>query len=98
MQIFLETDRLTLRYFTEEDADHLFELDSDPAVMRFLRGSAPTPLDQIRDTIIPFFLSFYEEPGQDRLGSAFAWRRPRLIARTIGGHQSRNHGVRPGRS
>lgn len=30
MKIFLETERLILRQFTEDDADNLFELDSDP--------------------------------------------------------------------
>jgi [ribosomal protein S5]-alanine N-acetyltransferase len=36
--IILETDRLTLRRFTDTDADGrlLFELDSDPEVMRFI--------------------------------------------------------------
>jgi RimJ/RimL family protein N-acetyltransferase len=66
MQIFLETDRLTLRRFTEEDADNLFELNGDPAVMRFLTGGTPTPREEIRDRVIPFFLSYYER--FDRLG------------------------------
>ncbi|MEV5710450.1 GNAT family N-acetyltransferase [Actinoallomurus sp. NPDC052274] len=38
MSIFLKTDRLTLRRFTEADEDDLVELDSDPEVMRFLNG------------------------------------------------------------
>jgi RimJ/RimL family protein N-acetyltransferase len=36
MQIFLETERLVLRRFTEDDVDNLVELDSDPDVMRFI--------------------------------------------------------------
>jgi RimJ/RimL family protein N-acetyltransferase len=43
MQVFLETRRLLLRRFTEADADNLFDLDSDPEVMRFLTGAEPTP-------------------------------------------------------
>ena len=35
MKVFLETERLILRRFTEDDADHLFELDSDREVIRF---------------------------------------------------------------
>ncbi|HWI64017.1 MAG TPA: GNAT family N-acetyltransferase [Symbiobacteriaceae bacterium] len=41
MQIFLETERLVLRPLTPADAEHLCELDSDPAVMRFITGGAP---------------------------------------------------------
>jgi RimJ/RimL family protein N-acetyltransferase len=60
MQVFLETDRLVLRRLTEADADHLVELDSDPAVMRFLSGGAPTPRDVIEREILPRFLRSYE--------------------------------------
>jgi RimJ/RimL family protein N-acetyltransferase len=60
MQIFLETERLTLRRFTEDDVDHLFDLNSDPEVMRYLTGGEPTPREQIRDEIIPFHLGVYE--------------------------------------
>ncbi len=42
MQIFLETERLVLRQFTEDDVDNLVELDSDPEVMRFITGGRPT--------------------------------------------------------
>ncbi len=60
VQIFLETDRLKLRQFTEEDVDNLFALNRDPEVMRYLTGGKPTPREEIRDGIIPFHLSFYE--------------------------------------
>jgi RimJ/RimL family protein N-acetyltransferase len=36
MQIFLESDRLMLRRFTESDVDNLHDLDGDPQVMRFI--------------------------------------------------------------
>jgi RimJ/RimL family protein N-acetyltransferase len=60
MQIFLETARLTLRRFTAADEDNLFELNSDPEVMRFLTGGRPTPRDVMRTRIIPSFLAYYE--------------------------------------
>lgn len=60
MPVFLETSRLVLRAFTENDVDHLFELNGDPDVMWFLSGGEPTPREEVRDRIIPFFLSFYE--------------------------------------
>jgi RimJ/RimL family protein N-acetyltransferase len=59
MKIFLETDRLILRRFTEADEDNLVELDGDPAVMRFLNGGRPTPRDEIRGRVLPAFLGYY---------------------------------------
>jgi RimJ/RimL family protein N-acetyltransferase len=38
MEIVLETERLILRRFTEDDVDNLVALDSDPEVMRYLNG------------------------------------------------------------
>ncbi len=60
MQVFLETDRLVLRRFTEADVDNLFELNGDPEVMRFLNGGKPTPRDAIQTDILPRFLHYYE--------------------------------------
>jgi RimJ/RimL family protein N-acetyltransferase len=58
MQILLETERLALRRFREDDADNLFHLDSDPEVMRFLSGGTPTPRDVIETDILPRFLHY----------------------------------------
>jgi RimJ/RimL family protein N-acetyltransferase len=63
MDIFLETDRLTLRRFTRADEDNLFDLNSDPEVMRFLTGGAGTPRAEVRDSILPFLVGCYEEYG-----------------------------------
>jgi RimJ/RimL family protein N-acetyltransferase len=60
MRVFLETERLVLRRFTEADVDNLFELDSDPDVMRFLTGGRPTPRDVIRNETLSRFLRYYE--------------------------------------
>jgi RimJ/RimL family protein N-acetyltransferase len=60
MGIFLETDRLVLRQFTAGDVDHIVELDSDPAVMRYLTGGRPTPLEEVRDVVLPFWLAYHE--------------------------------------
>jgi RimJ/RimL family protein N-acetyltransferase len=67
MHSILETPRLTLRQFTEDDVDNLSDLNSDPAVMRYLTGGRPTPREQIRDQIIPFHLGVYDR--LDRLGT-----------------------------
>jgi RimJ/RimL family protein N-acetyltransferase len=64
MQVFLETERLVLRRFTAGDVDNLFDLDSDPEVMRFLNGGTPTPREVIEHDILPRFLRSYERfPG-----------------------------------
>jgi RimJ/RimL family protein N-acetyltransferase len=60
VQIFLETERLQLRRFTEDDVEDLLELDGDPEVMRFINGGRPTPRDEIEHEILPAFLAHYE--------------------------------------
>jgi RimJ/RimL family protein N-acetyltransferase len=61
MHVHLETDRLILRRFTAADVDLLVELDSDPAVMRYLTGGAPTSRAVIEHDILPRWLSYYEQ-------------------------------------
>jgi RimJ/RimL family protein N-acetyltransferase len=60
VHVILETQRLTLRQFTEDDVDNLFDLNSDPEVMRYLAGGRSTPREVLRDEIIPFHLAVYE--------------------------------------
>ena len=60
MKIFLETERLWLRQFTEDDVDNLVDLDSDPDVMRYINGGRPTPRDEIRNDYLPAFFRYYE--------------------------------------
>jgi RimJ/RimL family protein N-acetyltransferase len=64
MHVLLETERLVLRRFTKNDADNLFDLDSDPDVMRFLSGGTSTPRGVIETDILPRFLRYDERfPG-----------------------------------
>jgi len=60
MCVFLETDRLVLRRFTMKDADLLFQLDSDPEVMRYVDGGLPPSRREIVDVTLPAFLSYYD--------------------------------------
>ncbi|MGW5676105.1 GNAT family N-acetyltransferase [Streptomyces sp. NPDC003860] len=53
MPVLLETARLALRPFTADDADRLFELDGDPAVMRYLSGGEPTSRETVRTRVLP---------------------------------------------
>jgi RimJ/RimL family protein N-acetyltransferase len=43
VHIILETPRLVMRQFTKDDVDNLFDLNSDPEVMRYTTGGRPTP-------------------------------------------------------
>jgi RimJ/RimL family protein N-acetyltransferase len=67
IHIILETPRLALRQFAEDDVANLFDLNSDSEVMRYLTGGRPTPRDEIRDQIIPVHLAAYDR--LDRLGT-----------------------------
>jgi RimJ/RimL family protein N-acetyltransferase len=64
MDVYAETARLLLRRFTTADVDVLVELDSDPAVMRYINGGAPTPRAEVVDEVLPAFLAYYDRwPG-----------------------------------
>lgn len=56
MDLFLETERLVLRPFSDTDVDHLFALDSDPDVMRFINGGRPASREAIRGLTLPRLL------------------------------------------
>ena len=51
---------MILRRLTEDDADDLFELDSDPEVMQYLTGGVPHTRSFIADKALPHFLGFYD--------------------------------------
>ena len=52
------TTRLTFRLMTEQDDELLFELDQDPAVMRYLTDGKPTSRADISNVFIPRMLSY----------------------------------------
>ena len=60
MQVFLETERLILCQFTQDDVENLVELDSDPEVMRYLNGGVATPREVVERNILPRFIGYYE--------------------------------------
>ncbi len=79
MDNYLKTERLVLRHFTADDAELLIELDSDPAVMRYLSGGVPTPPEVIRDIHLPKIIAGYGKWGgqlglfaaYEKVGGAF---------------------------
>lgn len=61
---FLQTARLLLKRFTADDADLLIELDSDPAVMRYLTGGEPENAPEVvRERGVASILAGYERWG-----------------------------------
>ncbi|TDE41703.1 N-acetyltransferase [Nonomuraea mesophila] len=74
MHVYLETERLVLRPFTESDADHLFALDNDPHVMRYLNGGRPTPREVIVGETLPAFIaSGFFAAVEKRSGAFIGW-------------------------
>lgn len=61
--VFLETERLLLRQFTKSDVNHLFELDSNPAVVRFVDPQYPIERETIIEQMLPRLLHIYEVSG-----------------------------------
>lgn len=61
--VLLETERLILRRVREADADHLFDLDNDPEVMRFINGGTPASRLVIENKILPTFMRYDDLPG-----------------------------------
>jgi RimJ/RimL family protein N-acetyltransferase len=59
--ILLETGRMYFREFRADDAARLFELDSDPEVMRYITKGRPTPLAKIEGEVIPRFLNYHTQ-------------------------------------
>ncbi|MQA10965.1 MAG: GNAT family N-acetyltransferase [Pseudonocardiaceae bacterium] len=61
MDVFLETERMLLRRFTESDVDNLVTLDGDPRVMRFLNGGDPISREEIETEVLPEILDHYKD-------------------------------------
>src|SRR5215207_8361194 len=61
MKPFLTTKRLVLRRLTPDDAQALFELDSDPEVVCWANpGGKTTPYEEVHNQLLPRLLSYYE--------------------------------------
>ena len=60
MSLFLETDRLLLREFTPHDAQLLWDLDSDPEVMRYIGPFRLDSLDEYRLRIAQY-IEYYQQ-------------------------------------
>ena len=65
MTAVLETDRLRLRQFIEADAGSLFELDSDPEVMRYVGPQFALPDEAAYRERIRTYFRPYHDKGPD---------------------------------
>jgi RimJ/RimL family protein N-acetyltransferase len=57
----MQTQRLSLRQFTAEDAHYLHQIDNDPDVMRYINGGIPISLENIQIKFLPLFLKYDKE-------------------------------------
>ena len=62
----IETPRLLLRPFIEEDAPAMFELDSDPRVARYIGNKTVKSLEETRKIMRHVFAQ-YERNGIGRM-------------------------------
>lgn len=66
MKVILETDRLLLRQYVEEDAEAFFKLNSDPEVLRFVPDKALLNVEQARQILIDHPIADYRKYGFGR--------------------------------
>lgn len=60
MQI-TDSARLTYRLMGKDDAQALWELDQDPAVMQFINGGKPNSMDTINKVFLPRMQAYTDE-------------------------------------
>jgi [ribosomal protein S5]-alanine N-acetyltransferase len=66
MKVILETDRLLLREYVEEDAEAFFKLNSDPEVLRFIPDKALLNVEQARQLLVDHPIADYRKYGFGR--------------------------------
>src|SRR5207249_2418258 len=66
MKVILETDRLLMRQYVEEDADAFFKLNSDPEVLRFVPDKRLLNVEQARQILIDHPIADYRKYGFGR--------------------------------
>ena len=66
MKVILETDRLLLREYVEDDAEAFFRLNSDPEVLRFVPDKRLLNVEQARQILIDHPIADYRKYGFGR--------------------------------
>lgn len=62
----IETDRLLLREYVEDDAVAFFQLNSDPEVMRFVPDSSFNSIEEARQVLVARPIADYQKYGFGR--------------------------------
>jgi ribosomal-protein-alanine N-acetyltransferase len=94
MQFFVETDRLIIRELTPEDADGIFELDSDPEVHLYLGNNPIGTVEQAAEAI-QFIRQQYINNGIGRwavieksTNKFIGWTGLKLMKETVNNHNN----------
>ena len=66
MKMILETDRLFLREYVEDDAEAFFRLNSDPEVLRFVPDKRLLNVEQARQILVDHPIADYRKYGFGR--------------------------------
>ena len=66
MKVILETDRLLLREYVEDDAESFFKLNTYPEVVRFVPDKPLLNVEQARQTLIDHPIADYRRYGFGR--------------------------------
>jgi RimJ/RimL family protein N-acetyltransferase len=66
VKTILETERLLLREFEEEDAEWFFRLNSHPQVLRFVPDKALVSVEQARQVLVDHPIADYRKYGFGR--------------------------------
>jgi len=66
MKVILETDRLFLREYIEDDAEAFFRLNSDPEVLRFVPDKRLLNVEQARQILVDHPIADYRKYGFGR--------------------------------
>src|SRR5436190_23591718 len=66
MKVILETDRLFLREYVEDDAEAFFRLNSDPEVLRLVPDKRLLNVEQARQILIDHPIADYRKYGFGR--------------------------------
>ena len=66
MKVILETDRLLLREYVEDDAESFFKLNNYPEVVRFVPDKPLLNVEQARQTLIDHPIADYRRYGFGR--------------------------------
>jgi ribosomal-protein-alanine N-acetyltransferase len=66
MKVILETERLVVREYVEEDAEAFFKLNSNPEVLRFVPDKALLNVEQARQILLDHPIADYRKYGFGR--------------------------------